>query len=210
MQDGKRMVSLLLEGMDMKGTNQLWNPWSLYVDDDQTIYVADHSNQRIVEWKPGATNGTVVASGNEAHQLNGPIDVIIDKESDSLIISDYRNKRVVRWPRHNGTRGEVIISNISSFGLTMDDNGFLYVVHDEKYEVRRYKIGDTQETVVAGDNGQGNRLDQLSGPRYVSVDRDHLVYVSDYKNHRVMRWEEGTKQGIVVASGQGIGNRLGS
>ncbi|CAF1543875.1 unnamed protein product [Rotaria sp. Silwood1] len=188
------------------GTNQLANPGGLYVDDDQTIYVADWWNHRIVEWKSGATNGKVVAGGNGegngAHQLNFPPDVIVDKESDSLIISDYGNKRVVRWPRRNGTRGQTFISNIACFGLTMDDNGFLYVVDYEEHEVRRYKIGDTQGAVVAGGNGKGNRLDQLSTPTYVFVDRDHSVYVSDYWNHRVMKWEEGAKQGIVVAGGQ--------
>ncbi|CAF1488577.1 unnamed protein product, partial [Rotaria sp. Silwood1] len=189
-------------------TNQLYCPWGLYVDDDQTIYIADHWNHRIVEWKSGATNGKVVAGGNGAHQLNRPCDVIIDKESDSLIISDRWNNRVVRWPRGNGIRGETIISNISCFGLTMDDNGFLYVVDIVIHEVRRYKIGDTKGTVVAGGNGKGNRLDQLSNPHYVFVDRDHSVYVSDLDNHRVMKWEEGAKQGIVVASGQGQGNSL--
>ncbi|CAF5096373.1 unnamed protein product, partial [Rotaria sp. Silwood1] len=97
--------------------NQLCWPWGLYVDDDQMIYVADCGNHRIVEWKSGATNGKVVAGGNGegngAHQLNCPSDVIIDKEIDSLIISDCGNRRVVRWPRRNGTRGETIISNIA-------------------------------------------------------------------------------------------------
>ncbi|CAF1551405.1 unnamed protein product [Rotaria sp. Silwood1] len=193
-------------------TNQLNSPWGLYIDDDQTIYVVDWLNHRIVEWKSGATNGKVVAGGNGkgngTHQLNYPRDVIIDKESDSLIISDWGNNRVVRWPRRNGTRGETIISNISCWGLTMDDHGYLYVVDYEKHEVRRYKIGDTQGTVVAGGNGQGNRLDQLLSPHYVFVDRDHSVYVSDSGNKRVMKWEEGAKQGIVVAGGQGEGNSL--
>ncbi|CAF5057900.1 unnamed protein product [Rotaria sp. Silwood1] len=193
-------------------TNQLYHPFGLYIDDDQTIYVADCWNHRIVEWKSGATNEKVVAGGNgdgkEAHQLNNPLDVIIDKESDSLIISDGWNRRVVRWPRRNGTRGETIISNITCGGLTMDDNGFLYVVDYEKHEVRRSKIGDTKGTVVAGGNGKGNHLDQLSDPRYVFVDRDHSVYVSDNENHRVMKWEEGAKQGIIVAGGQGKGNSL--
>ncbi|CAF1412708.1 unnamed protein product [Rotaria sp. Silwood1] len=193
-------------------TDQLYWPLGLYVDDDQMIYIADCGNHRIVEWKSGATNGKVVAGGNGdgngAHQLNNPVDVIIDKESDCLIISDYGNRRVVRWPRRNGTRGETIISNISCFGLTMDDNDSLYVVDIGKHEVRRYKIGDTKGTVVAGGNGEGNRLDQLSEPHYVFVDRDHSVYVSDYWNHRVMKWEEGAKQGVVVAGGQGKGNSL--
>ncbi|CAF4027995.1 unnamed protein product [Rotaria sp. Silwood1] len=194
------------------GTHQLNFPWSLCVDDDQTIYVADCWNHRIVEWKYGATNGKVVVGGNGdgngAHQLNDLLDVSIDKERDSLIISDYSNKRVVRWPRRNGTHGETIISNISCAGLTMNENGSLYVVDNEKHEVRRYRIGDTKGTVVAGGNGQGNRLNQLSQPHYVFVDRDHSVYVSDWENHRLMKWEEGAKQGIVVAGGQGYGNSL--
>ncbi|CAF4712321.1 unnamed protein product [Rotaria sp. Silwood1] len=194
------------------GINQLSYPLGLYVDDDQTIYVADTSKHRIVEWKQGATSGQVVAGGNGQgsgdHQLNYPADVIIDKERDSLIICDTSNGRVVRWPRRNGTSGETIISNISSVGLTMDENGSLYVTDFGKHEVRRYRRGESQGTVVAGGNGRGNRLDQLSRPQYVFVDRDHSVYISDEGNHRVMKWMEGAKQGIVVAGGQGEGNDL--
>ncbi|CAF1479330.1 unnamed protein product [Rotaria magnacalcarata] len=48
------------------GINQLDSPYGLYVDDDddQTVYVADSSNHRIVKWKKGATNGQVVVGGN--------------------------------------------------------------------------------------------------------------------------------------------------
>ena len=77
-----------------------------------------------------------------------------------------------------------------------------------KHEVRRYRRGESQGTVVAGGNGKGNRLNQLSYPRYVFVDRDHSVYVSDYGNDRVMKWMEGAKEGIVVAGGQDEGNSL--
>ncbi|CAF3036634.1 unnamed protein product [Rotaria sp. Silwood2] len=63
--------------------NQLSYPRGLYIDDDQTIYVAEEENHRIIEWKWSATSGQVVAGGNgqgrEDHQLNRPYDVIIDK-----------------------------------------------------------------------------------------------------------------------------------
>ncbi|CAF4549100.1 unnamed protein product, partial [Rotaria magnacalcarata] len=181
-------------------------------DDDQTVYVADQSNHRIVEWKSGATSGQVVADGNGQgsgdDQLSNPRDVIVDKERDSLIISDWSNRRVVRWPRRNRTSGETIISNIDCVGLTMDENESLYVVDNVKDEVRRYKKGESQGTVVAGGNGRGNRFDQLSYPRYVFVDRDHSVYVSEWENHRVMKWMKGKKEGIIVAGGQGKGNGL--
>jgi len=194
------------------GNNQLSNPCGLYIHDDQTIYIADQSNHRIIEWKWNATSGQVVAGGNKegnkAHQLSYPLDVIVDKERDNLIICDNGNRRVVRWPRRNGTSGETIISNISCRGLTMDENGSLYVIDWEKHEVRRYRRGESQGTVVAGGNGNGNRLDQLSNPTNVFVDRDHSVYVSDFGNDRIMKWMEDAKEGIVVAGGQGEGNSL--
>ncbi|CAF4295990.1 unnamed protein product, partial [Rotaria magnacalcarata] len=76
------------------GMNQLSNPWGLYVDDDdQTVYVADVANRRVVKWKSSATNGQVATSINghrrEAHQLPRSFDVIVDKERDSLIVCDY-------------------------------------------------------------------------------------------------------------------------
>ena len=71
------MVSpLLAENRQGNGSNQLFYPWGLYVDDEQTIYIADFRNHRIVEWKSGAKSGKVVAGGNGqgsgAHQLHGP------------------------------------------------------------------------------------------------------------------------------------------
>ncbi|CAF4111298.1 unnamed protein product [Rotaria sordida] len=192
--------------------NQLSDPTGLYVDDDQTIYVADHSNHRIMKWKRDATSGQVVAGGQEqgngTHQLDTPFDLIVDKVRDSLIISDNGNNKVVRWPGQNGTSKETIISNIRCRGLTIDENGSLYVVDGGKHEVRRHRMGDTEGIVMAGGNGQGSRLDQLNSPSYVFVDRDHSVYVSDLGNHRVMKWEEGAKEGIVVAGGLGEGDSL--
>ncbi|CAF2785770.1 unnamed protein product [Rotaria sp. Silwood2] len=165
-----------------------------------------------MEWKLGTTNGQTVAGGNgqgnEAHQLSNPFDVIVNKERESLIIYNYSNARIVRWLRRNGISGETIISNIDCWSLTMDENGSLYVVDNEKHGLRRYQRGESQETVVAGGNGSGNRLDQLSNPYHVFIDRDHSVYVSDYGNHRVMKWMAGEQQGIVVADGQGEESNL--
>ncbi|CAF2613369.1 unnamed protein product [Rotaria sp. Silwood2] len=192
--------------------NQLSYPWGLYVDDDETIYVADYSNHRITKWIAGETSGKVVAGGKGPgdgdHQLSYPYDVIVDKKTDSLIISDSSNRRVVRWPRRYARRGETIISDIACWGLTMDQNGSLYVVDNEKHEVRRYQKGESQGTIVAGGNGCGDRLDQLSNPRYVFVDQDFSVYVSEWGNNRVTKWIKGEKTSIVVAGNQESGNNL--
>jgi hypothetical protein len=144
--------------------NQLSSPCGMLIDDDQTIYVADTDNHRIVEWKRNAINGQIVEGGNEKgnrnDQLNGPTKVIIDKENDSLIICDKGNRRVMRWPRPNGRSGEILISNIDCQDSIMDNDGYLYVSDREKHEVRRWKMGEMEGTIIAGGNGQGNRLDQ--------------------------------------------------
>jgi sugar lactone lactonase YvrE len=146
--------------------------------------------------------------GNRMDQLDLPTDVVVDKKNDSLIICDYGNRRVVRWPRRNGTNGQTIISDIHCRGLTMNNHGDLYVSDIKKHEVRRWKIGETNATIVAGGNGPGNQLNQLNYPTYLFVDEDHSVYVSDYENHRVMKWLKGAKEGMVVDGGQGVGNSL--
>jgi sugar lactone lactonase YvrE len=184
----------------------------VFIDDDQTIYVADTDNHRIVKLKNDATSGRIVAGGtgqgNLNDQLNRPTKVIVDKENDSLIICDRGNQRVVRWPRQNGRNGEILISSIYCWDLIMDNDGYLYVSDTEKHEVRRWKIGETEGTIVAGGNGRGNRLDQLDYPSNIFIDENHSVYVSDCYNHRVMKWQKDAKEEIVVAGGQGHGNGL--
>ncbi|CAF3411657.1 unnamed protein product [Rotaria socialis] len=199
---------------DGSANNQLWGPVGLFVDDDQTVVIADYWNHRIMQWKKGdKTNGQVVAGGkgqgNRLDQLHWPIDVLIDKETDGLIICDQENRRVVRWSRLSGTtQGEILIDNIDCVGLTMDDQRYLYVSDYGKEEIKRYELGDKNGTLVAGENGEGSGLDQLSNPRYLFVDRQQNVYVSDETNHRVMKWNKGAKEGILVAGGQGEGNAL--
>jgi sugar lactone lactonase YvrE len=121
------------------GLQQLRYPHGIVVDDDDTVFIADHWNDRIMAWKKGDNKGQIVAGGqgegNGLHQLNYPTDVLIDKETKSLIICDRDNRRVFRWSLNNGTRGEILIDNIDCWGLVMDKQGCLYVSDIVKHEV---------------------------------------------------------------------------
>ena len=195
------------------GTNQLYYPSGLCVDEEGTVIVADCVNHRIVEWKRGATIGTLVAGGNgegkRPDQLNRPTDVICDTETNSLFICDWGNHRVTRWSRENGTQsGETLIDSIDCWGLARDGEGSLYITVKEKHEVRCYRRGEKRGIVVAGGNGKGVGLNQLNNPLYVCLDGDQAVYISDSNNNRVMKWAKDAKEGIVVAGGRGQGTDL--
>ena len=193
--------------------NEFRWPKNIFVDDDnQCFYVVDWGNDRILEWKFGAKNGKVVAGGNgrgnHPNQLNQPMDVIVDQANDILIISDWGNRRVVQWPRRNGKAGQTIISNVDCSRLATDSNGDLYISESEKNRVKRWTIGDTSGTIVAGGNRRGDQLNQLDHPTYIFVDHKHSIYVSDNENHRVVKWIKDGEEGIIVAGGNGKGNDL--
>ena len=165
-----------------------------------------------MEWKFGARNGTVVAGGNgignRSDQLWSPLAVIVDQKNDSLIICDLRNRRVVVWSRQNATSGDTIISNITCWSIIMDNKGYLYVSDFGEHEVRRWKMGDTVGTLVAGGGEEEDELNQLLMPHGLFIDENYSVYVSDWYNNRVMKWMMNATEGIVVAGGRGRGDQL--
>jgi len=193
--------------------NQFNLPYGIYVDDQQqAIYVADLKNHRIVMWKFGERNGEVVAGGNgkgnRIDQLNSPSGVILDRNKKSLIICDWGNQRVVRWSLENQNDRQILIEDISCVGLMMNNKGDLFVSDYERNEVKRWKKDEKQGIVVAGGNGNGDKLNQLNYPGHIFVDREDSIYILDRANHRVMKWLKGAKEGIIVAGGQGHGNSL--
>ncbi|CAF3919570.1 unnamed protein product, partial [Rotaria sordida] len=61
--------------------------------------------------------------------------------------------------------------------------------------------------VVAGGQGQGSNLSQLSDPRGIAVDKSGTVYVADSGNNRIVRWHQGATQGDIITGGNGQGNQ---
>ncbi|CAF1124528.1 unnamed protein product [Adineta steineri] len=191
--------------------NQLNRPDGIFIDKNKNIFITDCWNHRIVEWKYNAKKGQIIAGGNgrgdRMDQLNWPTGVIVGQQTHSIIIADSGNRRVIRWMSQNQ---QILIHNITCNGLAMDKNGFLYVSDGEKNEVRRWKMGEynNEGIVVAGGNGEGDQLNQLSYPRFIFVDKDQSVYVSESNNNRVMKWRKDAKEGIVVAGGNDQGRNF--
>ena len=195
-------------------TNQLNWPFGLDIhDDNQNLVIADFWNRSVVEWKMRGKNGKVIVGGrgkgNRLDQLYCPIDVLIDKETNSVLITNLENRRVLRWSRRQETtQGEVIVDNISRWRLTIDHQRHLYASDFGKDEVRRYTIEAKNGIVVAGGNGEGDQLNQLNFQTYLFVNEEQAIYMSDWNNHRVMKWNKDAKEDILVTGGQGKGSAL--
>ena len=164
-------------------------PGGVFIDNyNKMILVTDFYNHRVMQWKIGRKKGMVVAGGHDRgsqpHQLNYPTDVLIDKETDSLIISNRGMEQVVRWSLRNDTfEGEILIDKIRCWGLTMDDQRYLYVSDVEKNQVKRYQLGGDMkhEVTLAGGNGRGSSLDQLNDPKRIFVDQHQTMFTCQTK-----------------------------
>ena len=65
--------------------------------------------------------------------------------------------------------------------------------------------GAKEGIVVAGGQGEGNSLKQLSVPQGLVVNENGDVFVADFYNHRVMCWPSDSKEGHVIVGGNGQG-----
>ena len=215
-QNGETIVG----GNEGDKLNELNYPYGIYIDyEEKCIYIADKFNHRIVKWKldGGSDHGEIVAGGNgegnRIDQLYWPTDVTLDEKNKSLIICDSENRRIVRWPLENPNGDkEILIENIRCWGLMMNENGDLFVSDYANHAVKRWRKGEIKKgkegIIVAGGNGQGDKLNQLNKLTFIFIDREETLYVSDQYNHRVMKWYKGASEGIIVAGGQGEGSNF--
>ncbi|CAF3520856.1 unnamed protein product, partial [Rotaria socialis] len=169
------------------GINQLANGYDLYVDDDQTVYVADQSNHRIVEWKSGATSGQVEKRSSQTS---------IDRDH-SVYVSEYRNHRVMKWME--GAKQGIVVAggqgqgnSLTQFSypgaVVVDQLGTIYVADDRNDRIMRWLKGATHGSVIVGGNGGGKESNRLCGPISLSFDRHGNLYVVDLRNHRVKKF----------------------
>ena len=107
--------------------NQLDGPTYIFVDQNYSIYISDRTNDRVMKWDKDATEGVVVAGGQD--------------EGNALTQLD--------WPQ-GAKRGTVIAGGNSwgceanqlrnPVGLSFDRYGNLYVADHMNHRVQRFSI----------------------------------------------------------------------
>ena len=135
------------------GPSDLSYPFSIFVDEARSIYVADTGNHRIQKWTYGACSGVTVAgtgtSGVTNSQLSSPVSVIVDT-NQVMYIGDQGNNRIHRWAvgdcegrcvagcmQTNGSAANQF-SSIQAFNF--DSQGALYVSDGGNNRVQKFLL----------------------------------------------------------------------
>ena len=78
----------------------------------------------------------------------------------------------------------------SPCGIAVDNqNQMIYIADVNNHRIVEWGLNRNNGRIVAGGNGQGNRVDQLNKPSHVVIDRQNNdLIISDEGNRRVIRW----------------------
>ncbi|CAM2729971.1 unnamed protein product [Rotaria socialis] len=145
----------LVAGGNGKGDSlkQLDWPTHLFVDRQQTVYISDYNNHRVMKWNRNATEGIIVAGclrgENGPTKLSSPRGLFVDTLG-SIYVVERGDDRVTRW--YNETRQSMTIvggngqgneANRMSgpVGLSFDKHNNLYVVDTSNHRVQRFGCG---------------------------------------------------------------------
>ncbi|CAF1413664.1 unnamed protein product [Adineta steineri] len=179
------------------------NPIGIFVNTNNTIYVANRENSTIGIWHEESVNPTKIISGNFIE----PFSLFVTSNGDIYIDDGVQNGRVQKWIVETNTF--VTVMNVISQcnGLFIDINDTLYCSMFWDDQVVKRSLNDpmvTSNRVAAGTGIQGLNSDELHGPVGIFVDVNLDLYVADSINDRIQLFQSGESNGITVAGSESL------
>ena len=175
-------------------------PCGIFINTQNTIYVADRVNGRIQMWLEGNDTPTAVVSNNLVY----PLSLFVSSTGDIYIDNGYPNSRIDRWISGTRTSTTGMFVSKHCYGLFVDLNDTLYCSIADLNQVIAKLLNSGSDTlkVVAGTQCNEFTPYSLNSPRGIFVDINFDLYVADCYNHRIQRFRLGHVDGeTMVVSG---------
>ena len=184
--------------------NSLGGNWGISISSDDTLYIADGGNNRIVVVSlNGTRNVSTFGSGpgNSSNQLNNPTDVFVT--DTAVYVMDTYNYRVQKWSR-NGTNpitrpGSSLPNFGQDFSVFVDKYDNLYMSLSSANKVILFAANSSNFTTVAGNGTAGSASNQFTGLIGIWVDDARALYAADSSNQRIQKWIYNASSGLTVA-----------
>ena len=151
---GERGEGRIVAGGNGKGdkVNQLNVPTYIFIDGEETVYVSDWSNHRVMKWLKSAKEGIVVAGGqgqgNRLNQLDCSNGLIVNEVGD-VYVTDSSNNRIMCWSLGSKEGRVVVGKNVRGegsnqlnypIGLSFDVENNLYVADCRNCRIQQFEV----------------------------------------------------------------------
>ena len=177
-------------------------PRNVFIDRNNTIYVATYVQNSIPIWRQGASLPTWTITDSTQPQS------VFATDDGYIYVGNGPNKNRVQQHRWNTTATKVVLDvNELCRSLFIDRNDTIYCSATYKHQVIKKSI-NTAATLVERAAGTGHigmnpwRLDE---PRGIAVANNFSLYVADYKNNRVQMFRSGSLFGTTVVGNGATG-----
>jgi sugar lactone lactonase YvrE len=201
------------------GDSQFDQPMGVAIDNNDDIYVADSSNNRVSIFNHnleyiGQINQDEVCDAADNH-LCGPQAVAIDMVGN-IYVADSNNMRVqvfdsslqLKMTIGTGTYGNQFDQFAVPNGIAVDAQGKIYVSEWQNYRVQVFNADGAYLTTIGG--SWGTNTAQFNGISSVAVDAEGNVYVGDV-GHRIQKYAPGVPDWKQVnINGFGSPNAVGT
>jgi hypothetical protein len=179
-------------------------PWDIFVNTNNTIYVADPSYHRIQVWLEGVINPMKTISVN----FQGPRSVFVTSFGD-IYVDNGNNGQVDIWSLNASSAITAMYVTQACNGLFIDINNTLYCSLPNFNQIVSSLLDDTLNVprTVAGTNCPGSASNMLNYPQGIFVDTNFNLYVADSNNNRIQRFRFGQLNGTTVA-GNGVSGTI--
>jgi hypothetical protein len=172
-------------------------PLGIFVNTDNTLYVAATFLNQILMWSEGSNTVT----WNASNGLNHPYGIFATINGDVYVDNGYANGRVDKWALN--TTNSVVVMNVTSrcISLFVDTSNTLYCSNDNEHKVVKTSL-DTDSniaTVAAGNGTPGSGPYMLYYPNGIFVDVKFNLYVADYTNNRIQFFRPNQLNATTVA-----------
>jgi hypothetical protein len=177
-------------------------PYGMFVDINNTVYVANRANSQIQVW----LQGNSIPTGNITTGLAYPYSVFATITGDIYVDNGYSNNRVDKWA--NGTiNSTVMYVKAACYGLFVDINNNLYCSMYTKNQVVTKSLNSNSNMwiVAAGTDCSGSTSNTLNNPRGIFVDTNLNLYVADCGNNRIQEFPSNQTSGITLAGSTATG-----
>ncbi len=188
-------------------------PTAVVVDENDTMYVVDSGNNRLMKYGNGSRIGEQVNISTDTinGRLRNPQDIVFD-ESGAIYISEAGLNRVIKWTLDAPTV-EILANLPSPTGIYLNENATgLYVVGNSRYPVvMLYDLLTYEGTIVAGDGDRQASfqiLSNLYSPVGIYVDENENIFVAEFGSNRVTKWSSEKSIGQRVAGTERNGPTL--
>lgn len=143
--------------------NQLTAPAGIFINANDTLFVSDGYNCRVLSYPPNSTNVTIVAGvgkcGVTLNRLAAHMRYLYVDANENIYVADTGNHRILRWPSGasagvivagNGTTGASLEQLDSPHGVWVDSSANVYVTDYDNHRVMRWASGASAGVLVAG------------------------------------------------------------